>query len=368
MAHELSFKADGTAELALADTGAWHKFGTLVQGAMTAQQAMELAIAWEAMPLALYAHAPCQSPQAHLADKWSSKFFKVPSQGIFRSDTGAHIGTVGTGYEVIQPQHMFDFVDSLIEGSGYHYESAGALRGGSVVFISARVGQIDVLGSGDITRTYLAFINSFDGSLVAQAYLSGTRIVCMNTLQMSLSNQQAKLRFKHTKNVHTRMSAAQSLIANVQQTETTLKEKLETLAQRKITKKATYTAMLDSLFPGDSTKTENIKREITSLWAYNDGNAFEDWKGTGYALYNAITNYVDHSRATRGEDKAAARAESAILGSGAALKARALETILVMSDGQEESTSVQSAGIPDSVEAFLDGIDTIEGSDTDSDL
>jgi phage/plasmid-like protein (TIGR03299 family) len=361
MAHELSFK-NNQAELLLADTGAWHRLGQIVQGAFSASDAIQQVIPWTALDLALYAHAPCDSPQAALAEQWGSKFFKSDKVGIFRSDTGAHIGTVGASYAIIQPVHMFDFVDTMIEGSGFHYDSAGALRGGSVLFISARVGQIDVLGSGDVTRTYLAFINSFDGSLAAQAYLTGTRIVCMNTLQFSLGNVTGTtLRFKHTKNVHHKMHAAHNLVQGVLATQQDLQTKLETLAQRKIIKRERYTAILDSLFPGESTKSENIKRDITALWSHNDGNAFP-WEHTAYALYNAVTNYVDHSRATRGDDRATSRAESAILGSGAALKAKALEQILVLTDGTEEHV-YPSAGIPDSVDAFLDGLDSVDDID-----
>lgn len=348
MSHELSFDGQGKAELILVNMGAWHHFGTIVQGAANAADAMAIACPWEALKLSLFAHAPCGSPQKHLQAKWSGKFFRTPSFAVFRSDTGAHIGTVGSGYEVIQPIHQFDYVDTLLKGSGYHYESAGALRGGSVVFVCARVGEIDVLGSGDITRTYLAFVNSFDGSLAAQVYLTGTRIVCMNTLQMSLGDAKNTLRFKHTRNVHAKLSSAQTLVASVTQTEATLKAKLETLAQRKINKKATLASVLDALFPGDK-----AKREVANLWGANDNDAFPEWKGTAYALYNAVTNYVDHQRTTKGDDKATARAESAILGSGAALKDKALGTILALTGDT----------IPDSVNAFLDAIDTTDGLD-----
>lgn len=359
MAHEMSLRKDGTGEALFADNPAWHGLGELIRGVFSAAEGMAKALPWDALDIPLFAHAPAQSPHAHLAEQWGSKFYRTNNKGIFRSDTGALIGTVGEHYEPIQPKTVFNYVDTLIEGSGYHYESAGALRGGSVIFVTARVGQIDVLGSGDITKTYLAFVNSFDGSLAAQVYLTGTRIVCMNTLQISLGNAQNTLRFRHTKNVHARMDAAQALVTGVQATEADLKQKLETLAQRKVTRRATYTAILDSLFPGESTKTSNIKRDITDLWSDNDHNAFPDWQGTAYSLYNAVTRYVDHERSTRGDDKRTSRYESAILGTGAALKAKALEKILVLTDGQEESTSIPSLGIPDSVETFLGGIETI---------
>lgn len=360
MAHELSIRPDNSAELLLADNGAWHKLGTVVRGAFSASDAITQVIPWYPIACPLYAHTTTPS----IADLWTVPARAVPHKALVRSDNGYILGVVGSNYEAIHPKSMFSFVDSMLEGSGLHYESAGAIRGGSILFISARVGQMDILNSGDITRTYLAFINSFDGSLAAQAYLTGTRIVCMNTLQMSLGNVQGTtLRFKHTKNVQFRMNAAQQLVTGVLQTQADLQAKLEALAQRKILKREKYSQILDTLFPGDSTRTENVKRDVTALWSHNDNNAFP-WQHTAYALYNAVTNYVDHSRATRGEDKTTARAESAMLGSGAALKAKALESILVLTYGTEEHvfpsagvSQTSDSGIPDSVDDFLNSLD-----------
>lgn len=337
MAHELSIRTDGTAELMLADKGAWHHFGTIVDGAFSAQDAITQVIPWTADQLATFAHAPCGSPQEKFAELWGSKFHRTKSSAIFRSDTGACIGEVGAGYTPIQPRPMFAWVDAVCEGSPYKFESAGALRGGSVLFVSARVGEINILGSGDIIRSYLAFVNSFDGSLAAQAYWTGTRMVCMNTVIQSLANSSHVVRFKHTKNVQSRMDKAAMLMQGVAQTEASIKEKLETLAKRTIRSKETYTKVLDSLFPGEAKRSENIKRDVTDLWQNNDNNAFPEWKGTAYSLYNAVTRYTDHMRTTRGDDKQASRFESAILGSGAKLKEQALETILTLTDGTELS-------------------------------
>ena len=371
MSHELSIRKDGSAELLLADKGAWHQLGEIVQGVFNSQEAIQKVIPWEALSLNLFAHAPKHSPHAYLADLWSSGFCRVNSKGIFRSDTGNCLGIVGNGYAVVQPQHMFNHVDSLIEGTGYHYESVGALKGGSVLFITARVGELDILSSGDKIRTYLAFLNSFDGSLAAQVYLTGTRIVCMNTLQYSLSDKRSgSVKYKHTRGVHEKLNQAQSLMAGVLATEQDLQTKLETLAKRKIQTRQSYESILDKLFPGDSGKTKSIKSQVTALYADNDHNAFPDWAGTPYALYNAVTNYVDHDRATRGEDKERSRYESAVLGSGAVLKQKALNTILAMT---EDSTSTSVAvldlpcrdSIPDSVDSFLDTLGTVDDDDND---
>lgn len=320
MSHELSFK-DGKAELALADTGAWHNFGVVLDGAFDSLTAMKIACPWEA-----------EKERLFLANGTPTEQY-----AILRSDTNNIIGYVGQGYEIVQPYHMFDFTDSWISESKNKFESAGALRGGSVLFCLARVGEINVLGSGDIHRTYLAFLNSFDGSLSTQAYLTTTRIVCMNTLQMSLSNQKgSSVKFRHTKEVHSKLKAAAALMEGQIATEALLKEKLELLATKRLTKKD-YTLVLDTLFPSTSTRATNVKGAITTLYESNDNDAFYEFKGTSYALLNAITNYTDHEREVRipkGSSTTVqdARADSAILGTGAKLKEEAFKLLVEITE------------------------------------
>jgi hypothetical protein len=151
--------------------------------------------------------------------------------------------------------------------------------------------------------------------------------------------------YKHTKNVRDRIkrdsnNAAQLMLAQ-QATDDRVKEILETLATRKLTKQ-TYETILDDLFSdSESTRTKNIKGEVSALFRSNDNNAFPEWKGTGYALYNAVTNYVDHEktvRVTSGRSDMSEnqiRFEQSIIGNGAELKMKAMERILVLSDGLE---------------------------------
>jgi hypothetical protein len=101
---------------------------------------------------------------------------------------------------------------------------------------------------------------------------------------------------------------------------------------------------MDKLFPktkdadgseqGDSWRRRNTLESIAHLFADNDKNTFPETKGTAYSLLNSVTNYADHSRITRVTDcrpnytATQGRAESALFGSGAALKESALEIIL----------------------------------------
>lgn len=113
----------------------------------------------------------------------------------------------------------------------------------------------------------------------------------------------------------------------------TMQERLMWLSRKKVTKPALESVM-ERIFPKkqvegkeegeSSTRRDNVLAEILDIYDGNDGNAFPEQKGTAYNLLNAITNYTDHSRSTKGD----MRAESALFGSGDKLKTNALQMIL----------------------------------------
>jgi hypothetical protein len=113
--------------------------------------------------------------------------------------------------------------------------------------------------------------------------------------------------------------------------------KLNMLATRKLSREAMGT-ILDRLFPQrkdsdgkplDSTRRDNILSDVLRCYESNDHNAFPEQRGTPYNLLNAITEYTDHVRSTRKDDKG----ESAMFGSGNRLKMQAMEVLLESASG-----------------------------------
>ena len=121
----------------------------------------------------------------------------------------------------------------------------------------------------------------------------------------------------------------------------TVEEKLTFLATRRVTRES-MEGILGQLFPKpkneegaekeSSTRRKNVLAEVLALYEHNDGNAFPEQRGTAYALLNAVINYSDHLRSSRGGN-GTGRAESAIFGSGERLKAQALEVITQSPNG-----------------------------------
>ena len=110
-----------------------------------------------------------------------------------------------------------------------------------------------------------------------------------------------------------------------------MQAKLNWLASKRVTRES-MTSIMDKLFPQketdgkkeSSTRRDNNIAEILSLYDGNSGNAFPEQRGTAYNLWNAVTEYVDHYRSTKGDQ----RAESASFGNGAKLKDDAMALIL----------------------------------------
>jgi hypothetical protein len=129
-----------------------------------------------------------------------------------------------------------------------------------------------------------------------------------------------------------------------------MERKLNMLAQKRVTKES-LNSIMDRLFPQrkgedgvetSSTRRTNILADILSIYEVNDGNRFPEQRGTAYNLLNAITNYTDHSRSTKGD----MRSESALFGSGDKLKTSALQIIMDAAQGMPEVLRRDTVGVP----------------------
>lgn len=265
----------------------------------------------------------------------------VNSFGIYRDDTAAFLGQVGHTYTPVQNIEQFQFVDALLENiDGSHYVSAGSLSGGEKVFCVAQVGSFDIAAPGDAHKAYLVFSDYKNSKGSCRAQLSLLRQVCANGMHTSVAD--SALTFRHTTNIKTRMAAASKSIGMINRTFDALRDKLETLSKREITSRRTVENILDRLFPETPAEREGranyTRREtqalVAELFAENDGDMFPSQSKTPYALFNAVTNYVDHhqtpkvTRAKSAMTEAERRAENAIFGSGSSFKENALEIIL----------------------------------------
>lgn len=106
---------------------------------------------------------------------------------LYRSDTKAPLSVVSNRYQVVQPREVLEFYRDLTEVSGYELETAGILKGGRKFWALAWTGQTTVLKGNDQVNGYLLLATSCDGTLATTATPTTVRVVCNNTLTISLN-------------------------------------------------------------------------------------------------------------------------------------------------------------------------------------
>lgn len=272
-------------------------------------------------------------------DAWGAFRWDYKDKLAGNKDAAQFLGSIGKDRAIVQHGEGFKTVDALMNSAdGAHYETAGVLGKGEVVWALADLGFTAKIGD-DVQKGYLLFVTSHDSSYAHTYRVSMTRVVCQNTLNAALSERtRAKLTIRHTKNAQDRLIDARTAIVSLGDDVKRMEDKLNFLAGRKMNREA-LSSIMDRLFPKvrnddgaarDTTRRTNIIADILKLYEINDGNAFPEQRGTSYALLNAVTDYTDHQR---GSDDS--RAEVAMFGSGDTLKTKAFETIMESAKGLE---------------------------------
>lgn len=272
---------------------------------------------------------PVFDAQGRRIDNW---------QAVTRADTGEIFQIAPSSYGILQPAEMLEALDSVANTGGLRYTSGGALSGGRVIFATLILpDEIKIGTSGDSIKPYLAGFNSYDGSIRAQIKALSFRPICRNTAMRALSSENdTRLMVKHTRNVRANMMLAAEALKAANYTFGKLAETYRALARMRFTDRD-MVSLAEALTPTKiSERTGEIPAQARTaretmlvLFSQGKGQAdFADIRGTGWAAYNAVTEYVDHLRPTRlrsASSEGESRLNSAWLGSGAALKDQAFD-------------------------------------------
>lgn len=123
-----------------------------------------------------------------------------------RDDKDFTLGVVGSEYSVAQNVQGLAFIDMLEEVSGHKVDitSGGVLGYGEQFFLQGKLDNSCFLNDGDEVEQYVTFTNGHTGNSALCVYMTPIRVICQNTLMLSLRNSN-KVVFKHTKNLNSRL-------------------------------------------------------------------------------------------------------------------------------------------------------------------
>jgi len=359
--HNLTF-VNGQAQVVVAREDAWHRLGKKLDNCFSALDGMaQLALPEYVYKMPLFlpvlrnvdALSPTQIATAYLqaesgqfeVGQWDfKKIDHCATLDISQQQYASPLGFVGSGYGTIQIPKMFEVADALVGERLAVYDSMGSIDGGRKVFASLRLNELPgfELENGDHFDTYLNVVNSFDGSLAAQWYISHVRQVCQNTVSLSLAQGTNFLKVKHSSGAIDALDRqletfAQIVVGNMQE----MKGRLDFLNSKMASDDIIETVFTELFTPGNaddatgkvSTRRKHHIRDILGLYHSNDGNALPDEKGTMLNLLNSIVEYADFSAEVRvtaksvTDNRQVLRSQSAVIGKGAMLKTQALDVI-----------------------------------------
>lgn len=250
---------------------------------------------------------------------------------LYRSDTKAPLSVVSQRYQVVQPREVLEFYRDLTEVSGYELETAGVLKGGRKFWALARTGQAATLKGNDVVNGYLLLATSCDGTLATTATPTTVRVVCNNTLSISLNGAHHAIKVPHSTRFDSQVVKKQLGIAVSQWDE--FMYKMRVLAERKVQWNEAMgffmdvlcNTRIDSPIP-DALPNRRAMEKVQNLYeGKGRGSDLESARGTAWGLLNAVTEYVDHERRARSSEY---RMDSAWFGQGAVIKQKALRAAL----------------------------------------
>lgn len=316
MAHEL---ASTNGRIALMYTGGspWHGLGTKLDNPATAADAIAAA------GLDYNVELQTVSTQYGVA---------VPQRkAVVRTDTNEVLGVVGNSYQPVQNHECFGFMDAIVADGDVKYHTAGALGIGERIWMLAKLpGEIRIRNSEDVTEQFLLLSNSHDGSSALRVYFTPIRVVCANTLGMAERRSRGNgVSIVHKGNLAAKVREAQEILGLAKRFYGDLSCRIERLASHHPTR-TQLEEYFASLYPDSvdvkNQRAKNVRNELFHLFEHGNGQEIPEVRLSTWAAFNAVTEFVDHHRSTRGKseaERASRRLQSAWFGSGATLKASA---------------------------------------------
>jgi phage/plasmid-like protein (TIGR03299 family) len=323
MPHDLA-TINGRSAMFYSGVTPWHGLGRRLVAPATAEEAIKAAgldYAVDLRPLVTEDGLPVAKRRA-----------------VVRRDTDTVLGTVGAGYTAIQNVEAFDFLDEVAGEGHVRYHTAGALGQGERVWMLAKLpGHVRVHGTDDISKKFLLLSNSHDGTSSLRVFFTPIRVVCQNTLAFAHRQGRGQgISIVHRGDVRSRVDEARRLLGLADRMFDRYDEQINLLAKRQLNT-GEVEEFYGNLYPDRNNekrgRSRAIRESLESLFENGLGQDLPGVRHTAWAAVNAVTEFCDHHRSTRGRDdrtRVDRRLSSAWFGSGAQIKVRAWEQALAL--------------------------------------
>jgi phage/plasmid-like protein (TIGR03299 family) len=313
--------------MARTEMPSWHRVGTPLDHPATAAEAIQAAgLDWSV------ALEPVQDLRGR----------PIPgSRALVRTDRMEPLSVVGTGYRPIQNVDAFRFADLLVGEDKAIYESAGSLDGGRRIWLEAKLpGDVWVEGEDRVQRYLLLTNPHFRGSSL-WVLLTARRLVCENMLFAALAQGRTyAVRIRHTGDLESHVAEARRLLGISLKYFDDFGEQARRFAKRSMSSLAVkeyFEGLVPDPKDADPVRAASTRETLLRLFESGRGSDLPGARGTLWGAVNAVSEFTDHKRSTRGSSardsgvgKRLSRWKSAMFGSGRDLKERAWQRALAL--------------------------------------
>ncbi|HWB27508.1 MAG TPA: DUF932 domain-containing protein [Chitinophagaceae bacterium] len=304
---------------------AWHGYGQISDTALTSREV--LLQSQLAFPVGKAPHVYRLPSGREIVSETDFFTYRADNEEIL----GKH---VTDEYHIVQNVDAFSFFDSIVNGEGIVYETAGALGKGERIFITAKLPKYIKVGNNDIIEQYLFLTTAHDGTESITIAFTPVRIVCNNTLNAALANCSNVLKIRHTANAQAQLKEAHKIMGMVNTLTPLMEQAFNQWSKIPVTDNEVQRLIQIALAPNKETLTnikegrheENsamYKNQVFTAFGYAmmaDSQQLETTKGTLFGAYNAVTGYFQNVRSYRDNDE---KINSLLCGGTAQKKAQA---------------------------------------------
>lgn len=287
MAHEIAF-VNGKASMAYAGEKPWHGLGTdLSAGADIDTWKIEAGMNWDI----------CSSPVWFQDEGGFSQY--EDAKVLYRSDTKTQLSIVGDNFKVVQPGEVLEFFRELVERQDMKLSTAGVLFGGRKFWALADTGRAAEILGDDRIRGMLLLTTACDGTLATTAQFTSVRVVCNNTLRLSLAEKDSKKRVRCTHRTEFDPLKLKNQMGLIDHAWSNFLDRIKVLSKTRISETDSRTFLKNLLRRPDveeDKQPNTIARQVDAIiQTARNGMGSNKAHGTLWGLLNGITEYCDHS-------------------------------------------------------------------------
>lgn len=228
------------------------------------------------------------------------------AKAVVRDTDKRVLGVVGPRYTPLQNREAFDWFQPMFDAKLCALNTAGSLCDGEKVWILAEImgaKPIEIVRGDEVGR-FLMISNSHDGTTSVRVGFTPVRVVCANTLAMAHNSAASKLiRLRHHKDIKLNLDKVRDIINLANQEFEATAEQYRLLASRHINqvdlkKYVRLAAGVDESVKDEDvpTRTQNIMLDMLNKIAGGIGQGIERVKGTWWAAYNGVNEYLNYSK------------------------------------------------------------------------